>query len=185
MYARTDRLRGVHKPPANEVLEGVWDLTEALDKEAHGDLNDNAINAIRAIPGRGILVLGARTLDPDVRWRYVNVRRLFAVIEETLDEQMQWLTFEPNNPRLWNEIDRVVRGLLERLYRAGMLDGATADDAYFVRCDESTNPSSETDEGRVTCDIGIQPPFPTEFIVVRIGVTRNGIEVVEKGAQDA
>jgi phage tail sheath protein FI len=184
MFARTDRARGVHKAPANEVLEGVFDLSEILDDAAHAGLNDGSVNAIRSVPGRGVRVLGARTLDPDVRWRYVNIRRLFAMIEEALDEQMQWLTFEPNNPRLWREIDRALRGFLDRLYGAGMLDGATPEDAYFVRCDESTNPPFATDEGRVTCEMGIQPPYPAEFVVVRIGVTRSGIQVEEKGAQD-
>lgn len=184
MYARTDRRRGVHKPPANELLEGVFDLREMLDDRAHGDLNEGAINAIRAIPGRGVLVLGARTCDADFRWRYVNVRRLFTMIEEALDEQMQWLTFEPNNPRLWREIDRAVRGFLERLYRLGMLDGETSEKAYVVRCDESTNSPWDTEEGRVTCVIGIQPPYPAEFVVVRIGVTRSGIQIEEKGPPD-
>ncbi|HEY8147688.1 MAG TPA: phage tail sheath C-terminal domain-containing protein [Vicinamibacteria bacterium] len=185
MYARTARLRGVQKPPANEVLEGACDVRESLDDRAHGDLNESAVNAIRAIAARGVLVLGARTLDPDMRWRYVNVRRLFTAIEEALDEQMQWLTFEPSNPRLWREIDRVVSGFLERLYRQGMLDGETSEQAYSVRCDESTNPPSETDEGHVICVIGLQPPYPAEFVVVRIGVTRSGIQIEEKGAQDA
>jgi len=184
VFARTDRLRGIHKPPANEVLEGVWDVTEPLDDDAHGILNDAGVNAIRALPGRDVRVLGVRTLFPGLHWRYVNVRRLFAMIEEALDEQMQWLTFEPNNPRLWKEIDRCVRGFLERLYRAGMLDGATSDAAYFVRCDESMNPPTATDEGRVTCELGFQPPFPAEFVIVRIGVTRSGIHVEEKGTQD-
>jgi phage tail sheath protein FI len=184
MFARTDRLRGVHKPPANEVLEGVYDVADRLDDNLHGLLNNQGINAIRIVPGRGVLVLGARTLSDDVRWRYVNVRRLFAMIEEALDEQMQWATFEPNNPQLWRHIDRTVRGFLERLYRAGMLDGESSDDAYLVRCDESTNPPIETDLGQVTCVVGLQPPYPAEFVVVRIGVTRSGIEIEERGAQD-
>ncbi|CAN7806134.1 phage tail sheath subtilisin-like domain-containing protein [Paraburkholderia hospita] len=185
MFARCDRLRGVHKPPANELLEGVWDLSQRIDATAHAELNEAGVNAIRAVPGRGVLVLGARTLDCDLSWRYVNVRRLFSMIEEALEEQMQWLTFEPNNPRLWKEVDRAVRGFLERMYRAGMLDGLSSADAYSVRCDESTNPPSGTDDGRVVCLIGIQPPYPAEFVVVRIGVTRSGIEVEEKGALDA
>jgi phage tail sheath protein FI len=185
VYARVDRLRGVHKPPANEPVEAAWDLTEALDDDGHADLNDAGVNAIRAVPGRGVRVLGARTLHPDVRWRYVNVRRLFAMIEDALETQLQWLTFEPNDPRLWREIDRALRGFLQRLFRAGMLDGATEDDAFFVRCDGTTNPAPEVDAGRATCLVGLQPPYPAEFVVVRIGLTRNGIEVEEKGAQDA
>lgn len=184
MFARTDRLRGVHKPPANEVLEGVWDLSHAVDAVAHGQLNEAHVNAIRALPGRGVLVLGARTLSVDRRWWFVNVRRLFAMIEEAIDEQMQWLTFELNAPALWREIDRAVRGLLQRLYGAGMLDGATPEDAYSVRCDETTNPPSVVDGGSVVCEIGIQPSYPAEFVIVRIGVTRCGVQVEEKGAQD-
>lgn len=184
MFARTDRMRGVHKAPANELLEGVWDLSRPVDATAHAQLNDNGINAIRVVPGRGVLVLGARTVSRDPRWRYINVRRLFSMIEEALDEQMQWLTFEPNARPLWRDVDRAVRSFLERLYAAGMLDGATADDAFFVRCDETTNPPSAIDEGRVVCEMGIQPPYPAEFVLVRIGLTRSGIQIEEKGAQD-
>jgi phage tail sheath protein FI len=182
MIARSDRLRGVHKPPANEELNGVYDLVETVDHTTHGDLNEAGINAIRAIPGRGILVLGARTLDRDFRFRFVNVRRLMSMIEESIDEAMQWTVFEPNNPRLWREIDRSIRAFLEDLFRRGMLDGATSEDAYTVKCDADTNPPSSTGEGKVTCLVGVQPPFPAEFVVVRIGVTQNGIQVIQEEA---
>jgi hypothetical protein len=177
MFARVDRRRGVHKPPANEALEGVYDTGFALDAPTHGLLNDAGINAIRAIPGRGILVLGARTLDPDIKWRYVNVRRLFLMIEQALDQELQSLVFEPNNPQLWREIRRSVGGFLDRLWQLGMLDGDTAADAYTVRCDDTTNPPWETEQGRVTCVIGVQPPYPAEFVIVRIGVARDGVEI--------
>jgi phage tail sheath protein FI len=177
MFARVDRRRGVHKPPANEALEGVYDTGRALDAPTHGLLNDAGVNAIRPIAGRGILVLGARTLDPDITWRYVNVRRLFLMIEQTLDQQLQSLVFEPNNPQLWRDIGRLVSDFLDRLWQIGMLDGDTAADAYTVRCDESTNPPFETEQGRVTCMIGVQPPYPAEFVIVRIGVARDGIQI--------
>ncbi len=99
MFARTDRLRGVHKPPANEVVEGACDAARARSTTpAHGRLNDAGVNAIRAVPGRGVLVLGARTLSSDYRWRYVNVRRLFTMIEEALDDQMQWAVVRAQQP---------------------------------------------------------------------------------------
>lgn len=184
MVARCDRLRGVHKPPANEALEGVSSLSLRIDDAAHAQLNEAGINAIRAVPGRGVLVLGARSLDRDPTWRHLNVRRLFNMIEEALEERMQWITFEPNNPRLWKEVERAARGFLERLHRAGMLDGATPADAYSVRCDASTNPPPGAHEGGVVCLIGIQPPYPAEFVVVRVGITRGGIETEQKGALD-
>jgi uncharacterized protein len=177
MFARVDRRRGVHKPPANEALEGVYDTGRSMDAATHGVLNDAGVNAIRAIPGRGILVLGARTIDRDMKWRYVNVRRLFLMIEQSLDQELQSLVFEPNNPQLWREIRRSVGGFLDRLWTLGMLDGDTADDAYTVRCDDSTNPPWETEQGRVTCVVGLQPPYPAEFVIVRIGVARDGIEI--------
>jgi Bacteriophage tail sheath protein len=184
LFARVDRHRGVHQPPANQPLEGARDVARSLSASMHGDLNEAGVNAIRAVPGRGILVLGARTLDRDVRWRYVNIRRLFFMIEEALDEQLQWLVFEPNNPQLWREVQRVVGGFLERLYRLGVLDGATSEDAYTVRCDASTNPPWETELGRVACVIGLQPPYPAEFVIVRLGLTRDGVEIEERESRN-
>jgi phage tail sheath protein FI len=184
MFARVDRRRGVHKPPANEALEGAVDTMQPLDDRTHGALNDAGVNAIRAVAGRGILVLGARTIDLDIRWRYVNVRRLFLMIEESLDEQLQSLVFEPNNPALWRDIRRTIAGFLDRLWRLGMLDGETAADAYTVRCDASTNPPWETEQGRVTCLVGLQPPYPAEFVIVRIGVARDGVEVRSDEVRD-
>ena len=185
MFARVDRLRGVHKPPANEVLEGVCDVAEALDDAAHGDLNEQAINAIRAIPGRGVLVLGARTLEPDIR---VALRQRPPAVHDDRGDARRAAcsgsTFEPNNPRLWREVDRAVRGFLERLYRAGMLDGATSERGLHRALRRDHQPARSADDGRVTCVIGLQPPYPAEFVVVRIGVTRSGIQVEEKGAQD-
>ena len=181
IYARSDRRVGVHKPPANEELEGVKDVRVGLDDLAHGDLNERAVNVIRAYSGRGVRVAGARTLSSDSEWRFVNVRRLLIMIEEAIDEQTQWTVFEPNNPDLWREIDRVARTFLNGLWRRGMLDGATSDEAYFVRCDETTNPPEQTDVGKLICEIGVQPPWPAEFVVVRIGKTEGSTELIEAG----
>ena len=100
-------------------------------------------------------------------------------IEEAIDEQLQWTIFEPGNQALWRDIDRVVRAFLDRLWRQGMLDGATAKEAYRVVCDETTNPPEEQEQGRVICEIGVLPPWPAEFVVVRIGKTENTTEIVE------
>ncbi|MBS1789181.1 MAG: phage tail sheath family protein [Acidobacteria bacterium] len=181
VYARSDLRVGVHKPPANEEIEAANNVGRQIDDIIHGLLNDESVNVIRPYNGRGIRVAGARTLSRDPEWRYVNVRRLMTMIEEAIDEGTQWIVFEPNNQALWRDIDRVVRNFLEGLWRRGMLDGATSDDAFFVRCDETTNSPEDTEAGRVICMIGVQPPWPAEFVVVRIGRTQGATEIVELG----
>ena len=178
IYARSDFARGVHKPPANEVIEGAVDLSFTVDDILHGFLNDNGINALRPLAGRGLRVYGARTLSPDLR--FINVRRLLSMIEKAIDQGTQWTVFEPNNNLLRREIDRVVRSYLQTLFRKGMLDGATPEEAYFVKCDESINPPEQIDSGRVVCQIGVQPPYPAEFVVVVIGKTVDAMEVLQE-----
>jgi phage tail sheath protein FI len=180
IWARSDRRVGVHKPPANEVLEGVEDVLFRVGDVDHGDLNDAGVDVIRPYDGRGIRVAGARTVSSDPLWRYVNVRRLLLLIAEAIDEGTQWTVFEPHDLRLRREVDRVVRSLLDGLWRRGMLDGATAEEAYSVLCDESTNPSAEVEAGRLVCRIGVQPPWPAEFVVVRLGKTVGGVELIEE-----
>jgi phage tail sheath protein FI len=183
IYARISRTVGVHKPPANEQISTAQDVQTTLTNDEYGFLNDNSVNVIRAFPGRGLRVAGARTLASDSleqtpELRYVNIRRLLLMIEESIAEQLNWLVFEPNTPILWEDIERIVGGFLTRLWRLGMLDGATPDDAFYVRCDESTNPPEQVDQGRLLCEIGIRPPWPAEFIVVRIGITEGRVVVL-------
>jgi phage tail sheath protein FI len=146
----------------------------------HGVLNDADVNAIRPYPGRGVRVAGARTLSSQSEWRYVNVRRLVTMIEEAIDEETQWTVFEPNNPQLGLDLERVIRSFLERLWRRGMLDGATAAEAFYVKCDAATNPSAALEAGRLTCEVGLRPPWPAEVVVVRIGKSAAGVEIIEE-----
>jgi phage tail sheath protein FI len=185
IYARVDRRVGVHRPPANEPLEGVKALAVDTDDIAHGHLNERGVNVIRVFNGVGIRVAGARTLSSESEFRYVNVRRLLLMIEEAIDEGTQWTVFEPNGLEAWIEVDRVVRVFLDSLWRRGMLDGATPDEAYLVRCDETTNPPEARDEGRLECVVGVQPPWPAEFVVVRIGKTEGATEIREGAAAGA
>jgi uncharacterized protein len=182
IYARGDLRVGVHKPPANELVEGASDVVVASDDITHADLNRQDVNVIRVWNGLGIRVAGARTLatDPPLpAARYVNVRRLLTMIEERVLEDTQWAVFEPNDPSLWREVDRVIRGFLDRLWRRGMLDGATAADAYSVTCDASTNPPETTGVGRLVCHIGLQPPLPAEYVIVRIGRSEGTTQITE------
>jgi len=179
IYARIDRFVGVHKPPANELVEGVRDVSASVDDRVHGLLNDESINVIRAFNGRGLRIAGARTLSSDIEWRYVNVRRLVSMIAEAIDEETQWIVFEPNNNRLWLDISRVTRSFLRRLWRRGMLDGEAEEEAFSVRCDRETNPPHQLDQGRVVAEIGLNLPWPAEFVIVRIGKTENGLEILD------
>ncbi len=181
-YALTDLQVGVHKPPANEPIAAANDVRFRLSDAAHGELNTGGVNVIRAYPGRGLRTGGARTLSQESQWLYVNVRRLVSMIEATLDRDTQWMVFEPNSRELWREMDRVVRSFLDQLWRRGMLDGASAEDAYSVQCDEAANPPQDTEDGRLTCLLGVLPPWPAEFVVVRIGQTRNEVEMAGQGA---
>ncbi len=179
VYARTDLQYGVHKPPANAVAEGVLDVRTQVSSIVHGELNDANVNVVRSFPGRGIRIYGARTVAADSTWNYVNVRRLVLMIEKAIDQNSQWIVFEPNTARLCREMDRIVRTYLESLFRAGVLDGLTSDDAYLVKCDESLNPPETVDAGQVICLIGVQPPYPAEFVVLIVGKTQNALNILQ------
>jgi phage tail sheath protein FI len=168
IWARNDDTRGVHKAPANEVIRGAISLELNLTKAEHDQLNPNGINCIRAFPGRGIRVWGARTISSDPSWRYLNVRRLFNYIEESIFEGTQWVVFEPNDMRLWGRVKRTINAFLLRTWRDGALFGATPDQAFFVVCDETNNPPETRDAGQLIVDIGIAPVKPAEFVVFRI-----------------
>ena len=168
IYARADARVGVFKAPANEELLGVLDLEFSVETAAQEGLNPVGINCLRAFPGRGLRVWGARTLSQDANWRYVNVRRLFLTLGRWIDRNLAWAAFEPNTPRLWNRIVRELNGYLDKLWQTGALKGATVAEAYYVKCDAETNPTEEREQGRVTTEIGLAAALPAEFIVVRI-----------------
>jgi uncharacterized protein len=179
IYARSDRERGVHKAPANEVVRGMVDreinssrrpLEFHIGKGEHDILNPRGINVIRDFrpDGRGIRVWGARTLSSDPLWRYVNVRRLFLFVEESIDEGTQWVVFEPNDETTWARVRQTVRNFLLIVWRSGALRGLTEEEAFFVRCDRTTMTEAEIDAGLLICEIGIAPVKPAEFVIFRI-----------------
>ena len=168
IYARTDTQRGVHKAPANEIVQGAIGLEKNITKSEQDSLNPNGINCIRAFPGRGIRVWGARTLSSDASWRYINVRRLFNFVEKSIEVGTQWVVFEPNDRDLWAKIRRDVRAFLTRVWMDGALFGATPDEAFYVKCDDELNPVAVRDAGQVIIEIGICPVKPAEFVIFRI-----------------
>lgn len=169
IYARVDSERGVHKAPANEVIRGALGVERRLSKADHDGLNPAGINVIRQFNGN-ITPWGARTLGGDANgeWKYINVRRLFLFLRESIDEGTQWVVFEPNAPDLWAKITRNVTAFLTNVWRSGALFGNTASEAFFVRCDEETNPPEVRDLGQVVTEIGVAVVKPAEFVIFRI-----------------
>jgi phage tail sheath protein FI len=171
IYARSDATRGVHKAPANEVVVGALGTRYPVSKILAGTLNPRGVNCIRGFEGT-VKVYGARTLasDPqgDPEWTYVSTRRLVNYLRESIDEGTQWVVFEPNAPELWSKIRRNVGAFLNTVWASGALLGATPEQAFFVRCDESTNPAEVRELGQVVTEVGVAIVRPAEFVVFRL-----------------
>jgi phage tail sheath protein FI len=180
IWARSDAARGVHKAPANEVIRGAVDLETRITKAEHDLLNPVGVNVLRAFPGRGIRVWGARTLSSDPAWRYVNVRRLFNYVEGSILAGTQWVVFEPNDRELWGRMIRTINGFLYRVWRDGALFGDTAQQAFYVKCDDETNPSESIEAGQVVCEIGIAAVKPAEFVVFRLAQLPAGVSAMSE-----
>lgn len=166
--ARVDGERGLHKAPANEVLRGAMGLKYSLTRNEQALMNPRGINIIRDLDDMGIRIYGARTLSEDKEWKYLNVRRLFQVVKSSVTRGTEWVVFEPNNPQLWGNIERNIRAYLKTLYNSGALMGKTPEEAFYVKCNEATNPQENLDLGIVTIEIGIAPVKPAEFVQINI-----------------
>lgn len=182
VWARTDAERGVHVAPANKNLRGAVGLTYNVTHAEQGNLNAIGVNCIRSFDPDGILIWGARTIaPPGNEWRYLNVRRLFCMIEKSIERSTRWVVFEPNGEPLWQQIRRDVRAFLMLLWSSGALAGTTPDEAFFVQCDRETNPPEVVDVGMVVIRIGVAPVKPAEFVIFRIGQSAAGAEVEQEG----
>lgn len=169
IYARVDGQRGVHKAPANETIFGALDLKYSLSKAKQDGLNPSGINAIRKLNGN-ILVWGARTLggDANTEFKYINIRRHFCYLRDSIDKGTQWVVFEPNTPELWAKIRRNISAFLTVEWRKGALFGTTPQEAFYVKCDAETNPPEIRDLGQVVTEIGVAVVKPAEFVVFRL-----------------
>jgi phage tail sheath protein FI len=185
IYARSDIERGVHKAPANEIVRGALGLEEfdgvkrVITKGQQDILNPLGVNCIRAFRGRGIRVWGARTISSDSLWKYINVRRLFIFLEESIEEGTQWVVFEPNDEKLWARVRQTITQFLTRVWRDGALMGTTPGEAFFVRCDRTTMTQDDIDNGRLIVLIGVAPVKPAEFVIFRIAQWAGGSAATE------
>jgi len=179
IWSRNDDTRGVHKAPANEVVGGAIGLEYQTTHNEQSILNPVGVNVIRTFPGRGIRVWGARTLSSDPSWRYLNVRRLFNYIEKSLLQGTQWAVFEPNDMDLWERVKRDITAFLMRTWRDGALFGATASEAFYVKCDAENNPPEVRDVGQLIIEVGICPVKPAEFVIIRLSQWQSGSSATE------
>jgi phage tail sheath protein FI len=179
VFARSDGQSGVHKAPANEPVRGALDLAYRLNDTEQGALNHAGVNALRTFPGRPPVVWGARTLTDGTPWRYVNVRRLFSYVEDSIVSGVRWAVFQPNNLTLWKGLERTITEFLTRVWQSGALFGRTPKEAFYVKIDEELNPPAVRALGQVIVEIGLAPVRPAEYVVVRIGIWDGGTQVEE------
>ena len=169
IYARNDVEYGVHKAPANEIVNLAIDFEFRLSKAQQDILNPKGINCFRFFEGRGYRLWGARTISSDPEWKYVNLRRYFAFLERSIEKGTQWVVFENNNQRLWSNVRLTIEDFLYNEWKSNHLMGENPKKAYFVRCDRSTMTQNDIDNGRLICHIGVAPVRPAEFVIFRIG----------------
>lgn len=182
IYARTDNNRGVHKAPAGTeaTINGALGVEQVFSDADQGFINLRGINVIRVFQHGGVpVVWGARTTTANTNWQYVNIRRLFIFLEESIQQGIRGSVFEPNNTFLWQKLKRTISAFLTQQWRDGALFGNTVEEAFYVRIDEVLNPASQRALGRLTIEIGVKPAYPAEFIVVRIGIWQGGSSVSE------
>lgn len=179
VWARTDSERGVFKAPANAILHGVTGFSQYINQAEQELLNPVGCNVLRNFPDRGNVIWGARTVSSDPEWRYLNVRRLFSMVEKSILQDTRWMVFELNNHTLWESIRRDITAFLTRLWRDGALFGRTPEEAFFVKCDEETNPPEVRDAGQVIVVVGIAPVKPAEFVIFQVSQHQAGSTITE------
>jgi hypothetical protein len=185
LISRYDRERGAHYTPANATLDGAIDVTAGYEFTERAALNELGVNLLRCVPGRGIQVWGGRTFHKNSRdgrqWLYIAHRRLIHRLIRAIRRVAEPLVFENNGPVLWLLLARAVTTILAEAYTAGGLKGDRPEQAFRVRCDETTNPPEELELGRVLCEIDFAPAVPMEFITLRVALSASGtLDVFEK-----
>ena len=168
IYADTDINRGVFKAPANEVVVGATSLQFQITKAEQDILNPRGVNCLRVFSSRGLRVWGARTCSQDTLWKYINVRRFFLFLGQSLDDGTQWVVFENNDERLWARVNQTISQFLTTQWRAGALMGTKPSEAYFVKVDRTTMTQDDIDNGRLIVIIGVAVVKPAEFVILRL-----------------
>lgn len=179
VFARCDNAMGPFRAPANEAIRGVFDMGRDLNDADIGLLNKEGINCLKSLPQRGIRIWGARTTSSDPSWRYVPVRRIVSAVIASVEQGLQWAVFENNDRFLWKQLVHQVTSFLLDLWQLGFFKGETPEDAFYVKCDEETNPPEIRDAGQVVVECGVAPVRPAEFVIFKVDA-----EIEQRGAGD-
>lgn len=180
VISRVDRERGAHYTPANAPVLDAFDVAAEFADDQQAELNAGGVNLLRCFRGRGLYVWGGRTGSTDLSLRFVAHRRLIHRLVRAIRRVAEPLVFDTNGPELWLTLVRAITTVLLEAFRAGGLKGATADEAFQVTCDATTNPPEQIDQGMVVCLVAVAPAVPMEFILLRIALSGEGVlEVFE------
>ncbi|TAL25804.1 MAG: phage tail sheath family protein [Aquabacterium sp.] len=177
-FARSDADRGRHRAPANLVLEGALDIDEHPGNADLCALAAHQVNGLAALPGRGVRILGARTLSDLPGWRHIGARRVVLGLSRWARLSLRDLVLEASEPALWERLrQRVSAWCLQRL-QEGALQGDCAREAFYVKCDSETNTAARREAGELVCEVGLATSVPAEFIVVSL------VQAIERGSLD-
>jgi phage tail sheath protein FI len=183
VYARTERERGIWKAPAGNAarVNGALDVEHHITDVDHTDLVKNgSVNAVRFIPGQGIVVDSSRTLSTNTLWLYVNVRLLFNFVKSSLKAGLRWVVQEPNDDTLWNKVKyNSVTPFLMGLWRRGAFGPGSPDEVFTVKVDAENNPPANIQQGILTVEIYFYPSRPAETIIIIIGQQEGGATASE------
>jgi phage tail sheath protein FI len=172
--AAIDREKGIFNAPANVLINDAVGLSLKLEDGEHEFLYGSGINILKYFPGKGIKIWGVRTLSSNADWRYINVRRTFSLVCDCLKKGTQWAVFEPNDKYLRKRIVRTVSGFLLDLWMKGYLSGSTAEQGFYVICNDELNPPETIDKGILTFEVGIAITKPMEYLRICISAEREG-----------
>lgn len=175
--SRTDNERGIFYAPANCIIHGGVGLSRKITEGELGELYDHNINVLKYFMGSGLKIWGAKTLSSDYDWRYINVRRTFSKISHAIKKGTQWAVFEVNDKYLRKRLIRQVSGFLLDLWMKGYLAGSTAEQGFYVRCDEELNPIENIDNGILTFEVGLAIVKPAEFFQITLTAEKDGSSV--------
>lgn len=181
-YIRNEIARTVAKAPAGsnvEVRNALGLLTKFTESETGSLYNTYNVNMLKAIPGGGIIINGARTLTKNTPDKFIPIRRSLNFLKQAMKDVTSFAVFEPNDERLWNRLNMVTSSLLSEFWRAGGLKGANADQAFYIVCDSTNNTATTINNGEVHIEVGVALQYPAEYVVINISQWTGGSNTVE------